>query len=311
MNPETGTFTSMDTYRGNSYDPASLHRYTYAQNNPQMYNDPSGHFVAVISMAINSVCTQFVRKFDYLNVVATFGGAMSVIANDVLGGEDKVRPEEAFVAGYLGTMGFAFFYSFTMALSIAFQVQALCHAGWAAFFTTQGIIDTAMAIISGATGNDKAAALYATFAVMCFTGALMEMKMAGVAKVTGKKGSVTFGVEGKSGSNPSINNKRLYRVMGEGELEAVKTTGMLRGGREGTTYFTDSYFRNANKAKSRLALPQKPSYIVEFEIRNNPNISGGTKVQPAFGERGGGREYFTDDIIEVFIINYQKMIGGS
>ena len=42
MNPETGTFTSMDTYRGNAYDPASLHRYTYAQNNPQMYNDPSG-----------------------------------------------------------------------------------------------------------------------------------------------------------------------------------------------------------------------------------------------------------------------------
>ena len=114
------------------------------------------------------------------------------------------------------------------------------------------------------------------------------------------------------GSNTSINNnKRLYRVMSEGELEAVKSTGMLRGGREGTTYFTDSYFRNANKAKSRLALPEKPSYIVEFEIKNNPNISGGTKVQPAFGEVGGGREYFTDDIVEVDIINYQKMIGGG
>ena len=26
----------MDSYQGNAYDPASLHRYTYAQNNPQI-----------------------------------------------------------------------------------------------------------------------------------------------------------------------------------------------------------------------------------------------------------------------------------
>ena len=113
----------------------------------------------------------------------------------------------------------------------------------------------------------------------------------------------------KGGKTTGINSdKPLYRVMSEAELDAVKSTGKLRGGRTGTTYFTDSYFKNANKAKSRLALPEKPSYIVEFEITNNPNISGGTKVQPAFGEKGGGREYFTDDVIEVIILNYQKMI---
>ena len=116
----------------------------------------------------------------------------------------------------------------------------------------------------------------------------------------------------KGGKTTGINsNKPLYRVMSEAELDAVKSTGKLRGGRTGTTYFTDSYFKNANKAKSRLALPEKPSYIVEFEITNNPNILGGTKVQSAFGEKGGGREYFTDDVIEVTILNYQKMIGGN
>lgn len=25
---------------------------------------------------------------------------------------------------------------------------------------------------------------------------------------------------------------------------------------------------------------------------------------------GGGREYYTDDVVEVIIINYQKLIGG-
>lgn len=99
--------------------------------------------------------------------------------------------------------------------------------------------------------------------------------------------------------------------MSEGELEAVKETGKLRGGREGTTYFTDSYFKNATRAKSRLSLPQKPTYNLEFEIKNSPKISGGTKVKPAYGEIGGGREYFTDDIVNVRIVNFQKMIGGG
>lgn len=97
-------------------------------------------------------------------------------------------------------------------------------------------------------------------------------------------------------------------VGAEGELNAVKETGILRGGRQGTTYFTDSYFKNANTAKSRLALPEKPQFIMEFEITNNPIIKGGTRVTPNFWELGGGREFFTDDIINVKIINYQKMI---
>ena len=43
MNPATATFTSMDSYAGNIYDPASLHRYLYANANPVKYTDPSGH----------------------------------------------------------------------------------------------------------------------------------------------------------------------------------------------------------------------------------------------------------------------------
>ena len=42
MNPETGTFTSMDTYVGTLDNPVSLHKYLYA--NTVMYTDPSGYF---------------------------------------------------------------------------------------------------------------------------------------------------------------------------------------------------------------------------------------------------------------------------
>ena len=44
MNPETGTFISMDSYAGSLDNPVSLHKYLYANANPVMYTDPTGYF---------------------------------------------------------------------------------------------------------------------------------------------------------------------------------------------------------------------------------------------------------------------------
>ena len=95
------------------------------------------------------------------------------------------------------------------------------------------------------------------------------------------------------------NNKRLYRVMSEKEVKTVKATGVLRGGKEGETFFTDSYYKDSGKAKNRLSLPVAPTHIMEFEITNNPVIRAGTKVKPEYGGVGGGREYYSSDIIKV------------
>ena len=39
MNPNTGTFITMDPYQGSLFDPVSLHKYLYANANPIMYSD--------------------------------------------------------------------------------------------------------------------------------------------------------------------------------------------------------------------------------------------------------------------------------
>ncbi|KAB8333634.1 hypothetical protein SD80_012640 [Scytonema tolypothrichoides VB-61278] len=103
-----------------------------------------------------------------------------------------------------------------------------------------------------------------------------------------------------------INAKTFYRSMTKAEAEAVKETGFLRGGREGETFFTDSRFRSATKVQDRLSLPQQPEVQMEFQIRNEPSFTiAGARVAPAFGGRGGGREYMTTDPVKVEIINVQ------
>ena len=64
MSPETGTFTTMDTYAGTLNNPVSLHKYLYANGNPVMYKDPTGNFSLMetsvaqgIQATINTIIT--------------------------------------------------------------------------------------------------------------------------------------------------------------------------------------------------------------------------------------------------------------
>lgn len=54
--------------------------------------------------------------------------------------------------------------------------------------------------------------------------------------------------------------------MSKAELKATQETGLLRGGREGAHYVTDSANSNAVRARHRSALPQTPEVKVTLEV---------------------------------------------
>ncbi len=77
--------------------------------------------------------------------------------------------------------------------------------------------------------------------------------------------------------------------MSKAELKATQDTGLLRGGRDGTRYVTDSANSNALRARQRAALPQTPEVKVTLEVPCG-KFSNPPKVEPAFNMPGGGME---------------------
>jgi RHS repeat-associated protein len=53
--PSTGTFNRVDPFAGNNLDPQSLHKYTYAHNNPVNRIDPSGNFPINLAMVLTTL----------------------------------------------------------------------------------------------------------------------------------------------------------------------------------------------------------------------------------------------------------------
>lgn len=70
--PTIGRFLSEDTYRGKATDPLSLNLYTYCENNPIGFIDPSGHVIELSSKATKEEIEQYERAIEYLKTSETF-----------------------------------------------------------------------------------------------------------------------------------------------------------------------------------------------------------------------------------------------
>ena len=96
--------------------------------------------------------------------------------------------------------------------------------------------------------------------------------------------------------------------MSRREAEAVRRTGILRGGRPGRTYWADETYEGADEAKGRLALDEPPEVRLAFRITNEPKLElQGSPVRPDAGEPGGGTEWMTRERVRVEVVSIDNL----
>ena len=189
--------------------------------------------------------------------------------------------------GLLSDLGSAFLETTHVALDLIGMVPALGEAA-----------DVVNGLIYLAEGDKWNAGI-------SFAGAVAVV---GGQAITGarliKKGADAVG----AANSVSSTGTRGYRYVAESEIEAIKNTGMLRGGREGETFYTKDLYKSGSHAQDRLSLPNAPTHRVEFEIINNPSlVRNGTKVEPVGSLPGKGSEFMTTDPVQVKLINVQPL----
>jgi RHS repeat-associated protein len=99
------------------------------------------------------------------------------------------------------------------------------------------------------------------------------------------------------------------RVVSKAELEATQKTGLLRGGRDGENFFTNSASLDAKRAQQRLGLdgPLRDARI-RFRIKNNVEVTGPRSAVPGrTGTAGGGREFSTNGRTEIDILRIDPL----
>jgi len=93
----------------------------------------------------------------------------------------------------------------------------------------------------------------------------------------------------------------VQRAMSRAELQATQSTGLLRGGRQGTHYVSDAVNADPLRARQRLALPQTPEVRVTLEVPAG-TFSPPTRVTPNYNMPGGGMERTATGAVPVRII---------
>ena len=148
--PETARFIQQDSYSGNILDPLSLNLYTYAQNNPISYYDPTGHSIkSLFKKAANTVkkvyntvkatatvakpvVKQAVKTAATVAVNTTFKKITTPIANTIKAAANKTENQRA---------------AFQTVLAVGKSFQSPVVNAWANY--AQGEYDTLAGQIDG------------------------------------------------------------------------------------------------------------------------------------------------------------------
>jgi RHS repeat-associated protein len=118
LNPNSGRFLSRDSYAGNVFDPASLHKYTYAGNDPINHSDPSGKDAFEVFLVV--VVVAVVASYIFFNHSKTGAGIKATLG---VGDRSPTKEEQAFIDTALADIGRSGAFSAAQFNDITIQVH--------------------------------------------------------------------------------------------------------------------------------------------------------------------------------------------
>lgn len=100
----------------------------------------------------------------------------------------------------------------------------------------------------------------------------------------------------------------FYRYVGQEEMDSIIRTGIIQS-KSPHTFYTRDYYTSGSEAQRRLSMVSRPKYRVgPIPERIMPFFDAAPegRVQPAFGQRGGGQECATTQplVLGSFVVTY-------
>jgi RHS repeat-associated protein len=278
---------------GLGYNLATINPYRYRgyryDNDLKLYYLQSRYYDPSIGRFINADSVNYLDPSGYtgLNLYA-YCGNNPVMFTDSTG---HAREYWYIAVGLVAVLAIATVITCGGA-GVAFAAIGYASQG----ITLVGLSTTATVFAYATAGSAGALAAVGMFSAMSSSSIEEFDDSGGIALAMTATGGLVGGYIGYLATRPSF-----YRAMSAAEVQAVKDSGYLRGGKEGQTFFTNTPYYSSGTAQSHLSLPTSPDYMMQFRISNNPNIYGPQTVRSIYGYNGGGVEFYTYDRVKVII----------
>ena len=242
MDPATATFTSMDSYAGNIYEPASLHRYLYANANPVKYCDPSGH--SPLAMLTTSVsCLSMLRVTKIIGAMALFSGLINagtkalrtIYNNTFYDTEESIDVRdllEEFINGFTGggILGTAMIIVGLIAHTTLLKMYIILTG----ISVVLGVIQTVIAAYKGDEFGVALSVIFTTLSLIAFGNLYAYNKSVSIKSTEGIEQTVKTDASGenlevkseptvvgdtpKAGDATDLGNGKQYSVMYEAKI---------------------------------------------------------------------------------------------
>jgi len=271
VNPSSGRFLSMDSFAGNEADPASLHKYLYANSDPINRMDPGGQF----SLAHTVISSSIIGTISGFGLGLLTGGLKGAVNGAVQG---------AILGALVPLTGAG-----VGAALLGNAARGVFIVGWGVGLGSAGV--SGYSFTTASTGEERFEAgvgLVASIGFMFVGPKVLERVNTRI--ISGEQANADFLAQRGGVGEPPWNPPDLVT-----ETTLFRTAKYVRVYLEGRNSPAGAWVMEASEIEGlsmsqiqqKFALPFTPSRITTVDVPAGTTVRIGTAGENAFGPGGG------------------------